>query len=204
MTKEILVHIVDDDSSLCDSLIVLLGAHDVYAQAFSSANDFLANLPPQSVGCVLIDIQMPGISGIELLGELANRRFHLPCVMMTGFGKISIAVQAMKAGAHDFIEKPFEANILIEAVQRAINHSRSDESRSSAGSGVDKLFAQITPRERDVLKQMVLGHPNKMIAHELGISPRTVEVHRARVMDKLDARSVADVVRLALAAGLIS
>ena len=198
MTKQAArtVHIVDDDSALRDSLSVLFKAHSFDVMTYESAGVFLRALPNVPGGCALIDVNMPGMTGIELLGAIRTAGSSIPCIIMTGFGEISLAVSAMKAGATDFMEKPFEDDILFETVTHVFATQMGD------GSSPDPRLAKLTARERDVMLGIARGHQNKMIAHTLGISPRTVEIHRARVMTKLEAASVADVVKFALNLGL--
>jgi two-component system response regulator FixJ len=154
-------------------------------------------------GAVLIDVNMPEIGGIELLETLKSRGFLLPCIMMTGFGQVPMAVRAMKAGAFDFIEKPFENAALISLINRAMEAGSAQNERLPKEDAARKRLECLTPRETDVMRHLALGKPNKVIAYELGISPRTVEIHRARLQEKLGVGSVADVVRLALEAGAI-
>lgn len=188
------IHVVDDDPALRDSLLVLLQAHDFDVILHESAEHFLSCADKTQGGCALIDVNMPGMSGIELLAELRARDFTLPCIVMTGAGQISIAVKAMKAGAADFIEKPFEPDILIESLREAL----MKHPQSLVQEDATQKLSRLTPRERDVMMGIASGQQNKVIANTLGISPRTVEIHRARVMTKLEATSLADVVRLSL------
>lgn len=205
MTDQATLYVIDDDQALRDSLGLLLGAHGFEVQVFSSAAEFLSCVSPQNnSGCALIDIHMPGMSGVELLDILAKRGSQFACIMMTGLGDVPLAVKAMKAGAFDFIEKPFNDDALVETIHHAIEQSRKDKSKRGADPLATELLNLLTPREKEVLRQLTLGHANKIIAHELGISPRTVEVHRARLMSKLKAHNVADIVRLGVAAGIVS
>lgn len=188
------IHVVDDDPALRDSLSALLQAHDFEVVLHENAEQFLSCAGKVEVGCALIDVNMPGMSGIELLAELRMRGFKLPCIVMTGAGQISLAVKAMKAGAIDFIEKPFEADILVESLREALVKQPKSVGQEEASEKLSRL----TPRERDVMLGIATGQQNKVIANALGISPRTVEIHRARVMTKLEANSIADVVKLSL------
>ncbi len=192
------VHIIDDDAALRDSLCMLFQASNFLPLEYRDGKSFLEHLPSLDQGCVLIDVNMPGISGIEVLAAIKAAGSTLPCIIMTGFGEVSLAVRAMKAGAVDFIEKPFESDILIEAVQNALNQLKT----TNADNSSDHRLSRLTPRELDVMAGIARGHQNKVIAHQLGISPRTVEIHRARVMTKLEAPSVADIVKIALQSGL--
>jgi two-component system response regulator FixJ len=204
MSKSGIVYIVDDDEALRDSLQVLFRAHGIASCEFANGNSFLREFSSISGGCALIDINMPGMSGIELLSALKGSERSIPCIMMTGLGDVATAVLAMKLGAVDFIEKPFELDALIEIVLRALDGAQNAGGFSSINPDAVSAIAALTPRERDVMAGIAKGNPNKIIAHELGISPRTVEVHRARVMEKLGAQSVADVVKLAISGGMLT
>lgn len=204
MNEGSMVYVVDDDDALQDSIDALLAVHGFQSQHFISAQHFLDHLPSSKSGCALIDINMPGMSGIELLEKLKQRQFKLPCIMITGFAQISTAVRAMKDGAFDFIEKPFESEQLISCVRRAIEQCGIKAVREEGDNKILDKVSKLTPRERDVMVHMAQGQPNKIIAYQLGISPRTVEVHRARLMEKLSAGSLADVVRVAIDARLIN
>jgi two-component system, LuxR family, response regulator FixJ len=204
MSKAPAVFIVDDDKALLDSLETLLGLQGFRPQTFDSAEAFLNVAPNALSGCVLIDVNMPRLGGVELLETLKQSGFTLPCIMMTGFGQVAVAVRAMKAGAFDFMEKPFENDALVALINRAIEAGKATQDREIEADAARTRLSNLTPRELDVLRHMAKGEPNKIIAHELGISPRTVEIHRARLMDKLSASSVADVVRLAIEAKVLS
>jgi len=194
-----LVHVVDDDAAMRDSLRMLLETSGLQVRPYNNAGAFLDALP-HGAGCVLTDIRMPEIDGLELLRRLREQGIRLPVIVMTGEGDIAIAVQAMKAGAVDFLEKPFTDNALFEAVNRALEQSeRILEVEATAADALARL-ATLTPREQEVLDLLVTGLPNKAIANQLGASPRTIEVHRARVLEKLKANSLPDLVRLVLAA----
>jgi two-component system response regulator FixJ len=193
------IHIVDDDAAVRDSLGVLLAASGFAVQTHTSAAAFLA-AAADLAGCVLTDVRMPGIDGLELQQRLNERGVRLPVIVMTGQGDIPVAVRAMKAGAVDFLEKPLDDDRLLEAVQRALEEGRRlDEARAASAEAAGRL-AGLTPREREVLDLLVTGLSNKAVGNELGASPRTIEVHRARILDKLHARSLPDLVRLLLAA----
>jgi two-component system response regulator FixJ len=193
------VHVVDDDAAVRDSLRMLLEGSSFAVRTFDSAGAFLA-AEPVGLGCVLTDVRMPEIDGLALLRRLREQGVLLPVIVMTGQGDIAIAVQAMKAGAIDFLEKPIDDEALIEAVGKALLHSeRLQEIADASAEAVSRLDA-LTPREREVFDLLVTGLPNKAIANTLGASPRTIEVHRARVFEKLNARNLPDLVRLLLAA----
>jgi two-component system, LuxR family, response regulator FixJ len=193
--------IIDDDSAMRDSLSMLLDLKGFSVDCFSSAQQFLSRRPQTLPTCLLIDVNMPEISGVELLERLKGSGFEAPCIMMTGQGQVATAVRAMKAGASDFIEKPFDETSLLDVIARAMTQTGGDHV-SERNDEAKARVSRLTPRERDVFVQISRGQPNKLIAHHLGISPRTVEIHRARLMDKLSAGSVAEVVRLAVDAGL--
>ena len=191
------VYIVDDDAAILDSLKILVESEGYRAVAFASALEFLASDAPAALdGCLIADVRMPGMSGLELQEELNARGAKLPVIIMTGHGDVPLAVSAMKAGAVDFLEKPFDEEALLDSIRRAIEKPAVDE---SVRQTLERMAA-LTPRENEVLDLLVLGRANKVIAYELSISPRTVEIHRARVMDKMGARSLAELVRMVLSA----
>ena len=194
---ERLISIVDDDAAIRDSVRMLLESAGYTVQVFASAVSFLANGNMEG-GCVIADIRMPGMSGLELQEELVRRGIDIPVIIITGHGDIPLAVRAMKAGALDFIEKPFDDDRILNSAVRALDVGRQARDRSAEAKRARNLLALLTLREREVLDHLVSGCPNKIVAHELGISPRTVEIHRSHIMDKLDARSLSDVVRIAL------
>jgi two-component system response regulator FixJ len=198
MSSTGIVHVVDDDEGMRDSLRVLLESSGFSVRTHDSAGAFLAS-GASSGGCVLTDVRMPEIDGLELLRHLHDGGVPLPVVVMTGQGDIAIAVQAMKAGAADFLEKPFSDEHLFEAVGRALEQSQRLRELSATTAEAASRLATLTPREREVFDLLVTGLPNKAIANELGASPRTIEVHRARVFEKLRAKNLPDLVRLMLA-----
>lgn len=196
------VYVVDDDEAVRESLAALLDSCGYDATAFESGRQFLAACPAGAAGCLLADVRMPDMDGLELQERVSAAHPGLVVVIMTGHAEVPIAVRAMKAGAIDFIEKPFTEEVLLETVGRAIGHSRAAQEKNSASAMVGVRLELLTPRERDVLTGLVAGLPNKTIAYDLGISPRTVEIHRARVMEKMQAKSLSELVRMALAAGV--
>ena len=198
MAQDAAIFVVDDDPHVRDSLAMLLQASGYAPQCYESAAAFLAGEAPKTGGCLIVDVQMPEMNGLELQNELAARRSPLTVIIMTGHGDIPIAVQAMKAGALDFLEKPFDDEVMLESVRRALERASSAANQSEAAREAQTHLALLTDREREVLDLIVAGKANKVIAHELSISPRTVEIHRARVMEKMGARNLADLVRKVL------
>jgi two-component system response regulator FixJ len=200
MAEAPLVHIVDDDASVRDSLMVLLESAGYAVRAYDSAVAFLQAASDRTAGCVLTDVQMPELNGLELQRRMSEQGIRLPVIVMTGHGDVPIAVEAMKAGAADFLEKPFGDEQLLTAVSGAVVISRRVRDEAAAVADTMRRLATLTPREREVLGHLVAGQPNKTIAYDLGSSPRTVEVHRARVMEKMGARSLPELVRMTIAA----
>ena len=198
MQSEPTVYVVDDDEPIRDSLRMLLGSAGLPVETFASAQQFLAAYTPPAPGCLLVDVRMPGMSGLELQELLAARKIALPVIVITGHGHVAMAVRAMKAGAADFVEKPFDDELLLECIRRTLARDADTRRRQSRSSESTQRLAALTPREREIMEHLVAGKSNKAIAADLGISARTVEVHRARIMEKLEAKSLADVVRIAL------
>ena len=196
------VYIVDDDADVRDSLCALLDSAGFVVTQFDSADAFLAAYDEQPVCCLVTDIRMPGMDGLALQEKLIERGARIPIIIMTGHADVPLAVRAMKAGAVDFLEKPFNDDRLVACVKKALEISEKERADESKATAAAESLALLTERERDVLLLLVAGHPNKVVAHKLDISPRTVEVHRGRLMEKTKARNLADLVRLALAAGL--
>jgi len=193
------VHVVDDDPAVRDSLRVLLESVGFAVRTHDSAQAFLI-LAPELKGCVLTDVRMPEIDGLELQQRLSECGAPLAVIVMTGQGDVPVAVRAMKAGAVDFLEKPFNDQELLGAVRRALEQSQQLREAESAAAAAATRLAALTPREREVFDLLVAGRPTKAIAKQLGASPRTIEVHRGRVFEKLQAHSLPDLVRLMLAA----
>ncbi len=199
MASERTVFVVDDDDAVRRGLAALLGAKGYAARTFDSAQAFLDALPAQPAGCVVVDIRMPRMSGLELQRELGRRGIALPVIVITGHGDVPVAVAALKAGAVDFLEKPFDSAALLAAVDEALKRAWSPE----AGLGFDRdtlaaRMAQLTAREREVMELVVAGQTNKAIAHRLQIALRTVEIHRAHVMEKTGARNLSELVRMVI------
>ena len=199
MIEEQHVFIVDDDAEIRDSLRLLLESAGLRSHVYGSAREFLSDGLPK-LGCVVADIRMPDMSGLELQEEIGRRDAHLPVIIMTAHADVPLAVRAMKAGAIDFIEKPFDDRQLIGSIHRAFEVGTRTRSRSAKIRLARDRLSLLTSRERAVLDMLVKGRSNKVAAHELGISPRTVEIHRAHIMDKLHATSLSDLVRIVLMA----
>jgi two-component system response regulator FixJ len=195
-----LVHVIDDDDAVRDSLALLLDAAGIAARTYDSATAFLALAPSLGAGCVLTDVRMPDLDGLALQRKLTEAGVTLPVIVMTGHGDVPIAVAALKAGAADFLEKPFDDERLIATVRTALTAGREAWRHAAAITQIATRVASLTPREREVLTLVVAGSPNKTIAYDLGASPRTIEVHRARVMEKMGARNLAELVRMMIAA----
>lgn len=204
MTLENLVHVIDDDDAMRDSLAFLLQSADIGTRTYEAASAFLDTLREISGGCIVTDIRMPGMSGMELIRQLQELNVKLPVIVVTGHGDVPLAVEAMKSGAADFIEKPFDDEVLLAAVRSALNVQAADQERQAARSAIDARLALLSSREREVLEGLVAGQPNKIIAYNLGISPRTVEIYRANVMTKMEATSLSELVRMALTGGVIA
>jgi two-component system, LuxR family, response regulator FixJ len=198
------VHIVDDNADVRDSLCSLLEIKGYVVHGHASAEEFLDGFAANDALCVIVDLRMPGMSGLELQASLVKQAIDVPFIMITGYGDVSTAVKALKSGATDFIEKPIDTAVLLAAVQKAAETRRLSKQEQESASLANVKLAALTPREKDVLHHIVQGSQNKIIAHELGISARTVENHRARLMDKLQASSLAELVKLALAGNLDS
>jgi two-component system response regulator FixJ len=195
-----LVHVVDDDEAVRDSLALLLESSGMSARTYDSAAAFLRALPNLASGCVLTDVRMPDLDGLELQRRLMELGVQMPVIVMTGHGDVPIAVEALKAGAADFLEKPFDDAQLLAAVSSALAAGQRAQDEQAALAGIARRLTSLTPREREVLDRLVAGQPNKTIAYDLGSSPRTVEVHRARVMEKMGVRNLPELVRMTIAA----
>jgi len=198
MESDAVVHVIDDDDAVRESLAFLLKTARIAVKTYDSAAAFLGASPPITSGCVITDVRMPGISGIELLQRLRERNVGVPVIVITGHGDVPLAVRAMKAGAIDFIEKPFASKAILDSLAAGFARLATPTGQDPAASKLNLLSS----REREVLEGLLAGLPNKSIAYDLGISPRTVEIHRARVMDKMGARSLSELIRLALVGGV--
>ena len=201
MPDDAAVHVIDDDEALRDSLSFLLTSADIPVTTYASAIAFLEALPAISAGCVVTDVRMPEMSGIDLLKHLRTGGSNLPVIVITGHADVPLAVAAMRLGAVDFLEKPFDDEVLVATVRSALAHQRGIDRGQARKAEVQGRLDSLSTRERQVLDGLVAGNPNKTIAYDLGISPRTVEIYRANVMTKMNARSLSDLVRMALVAG---
>ena len=203
MSTDGMVHVVDDDEAVRQSLSFLFRTAKMQVQTYESAAAFLERLPKLQSGCLITDVRMPGMSGIELLHRLKELDVKMPVIVITGHGDVPLAVEAMKGGALDFLEKPFDDDDLIAAVRSALNAQSTDLEGHALRARINEKLVLLTNRERQVLEGLVAGHPNKTIAYDLGISPRTVEIYRANVMTKMEATSLSDLVRMALVGGIL-
>ncbi|MFT7470439.1 MAG: two-component system response regulator FixJ [Kiritimatiellia bacterium] len=190
------VIIIDDDEAVRDSLEMLMKSIGLASKSFDSAVRFLEQYDPEETGCLILDVRMPVMGGLELQDELLLRKSTLPIIFISGHGDIPMAVQAVKKGAMDFISKPFREQELLDCVQRALKYNDELQNRVSAHAAVAENLLKLSPREKEVMDFMIEGSANKVIAIELGISQRTVEVHRAHVMEKMGARSLAQLVKM--------
>lgn len=195
-----LIHLVDDDEAIRKSAGFVLKTSGFAVHTYASGDELLKEASSLEPGCILLDIRMPGMDGLQVQEALKSKGVALPVVIMTGHGDVTLAVQAMKAGAIDFIEKPFEKMVLLRAIEQAFDRLDRTKSAKQRASDAKVLLQALTPRERDVLDGLAQGLPNKTIAYDLGISPRTVEIHRANLMTKLQVKSLSEALRIAFAA----
>ena len=202
-TEASIVHVIDDDEAARDSLAFMLSTAKIDVKTYDSATAFLAVAANVKSGCIITDVRMPEISGIDLLRRLKELKIGVPVIVVTGHGDVPLAVEAMKIGAAEFLEKPFDDEILLNAVRSALNKQNTDSKRQAERADIDSRLAVLSNRERDVLQGLVSGLANKQIAFNLGISPRTVEIYRANLMTKMQASSLSDLVRMALVAGIL-
>ena len=203
MQPEPIVYVIDDDDAVRQSLEFLLKTAGISVRGFDSARAFLEVLPAIKSGCVITDVRMPDITGIDLLRRLKESGFDVPVIVITGHGDISLAVEAMKIGAIDFLEKPFDDDLLLAAVRSALNTEAGAARHKAELADIHDKLAALSNRERQVLEGLVAGKANKVIAFDLGISPRTVEIYRANLMTKMSANSLSDLVRMAMTAGIL-
>src|SRR6202035_3500841 len=203
MSSKVKVYVIDDDEAMRDSLNFLLDAAGLEVTLFETAQQFLDALPGLDFGCVVSDVRMPGIDGIELLKRLKASRNVFPVVIMTGHGDVPLAVEAMKLGAVDFLEKPFEDECIIGMIDVALRQAESNAQGEAMTHDIAARIASLSPRERQVMDGLIAGLSNKLIARDYDISPRTIEVYRANVMTKMQAGSLSELVRLAIRAGVL-
>ena len=201
MTADADAHVIDDDEAVRESIGFLLRTAQLTVKTSESASAFLAVAPAVGSGCIITDVRMPGMSGIDLLRRLKEMGIGLPVIVITGHGDVPLAVEAMKFGAVDFLEKPFNDDVLLASVRSALDRSEASAQLETERAEIRARIALLTNREHEVLDGLVAGHPNKIIAFDLKISPRTVEIYRANVMTKMKAASLSELVRMALVAG---
>jgi two-component system, LuxR family, response regulator FixJ len=198
------VHVIDDDDALRESLAFLLSTARIAVATYPSAAAFIEAIPAAELSCVITDVRMPGMSGIDLLKRLREMKIDVPVIVITGHGDVPLAVEAMKVGAIDFLEKPFDDEVLLASVRAAIQRRGGAIKRDAERAEIESKLAGLSNRERDVLVGLVAGQANKQIAFDLGISPRTVEIYRANLMSKMQAGSLSELVRMALIVGMVS
>lgn len=196
-----IIFVIDDDDAARDSLQFLLESARKAVRTFENAKSFLEQLPSTATGCVITDVRMPGMTGLELLKHLKARSFPLPVIVITGHGDIPLAVEAMREGAADFIEKPYDDEALLRSIDRALGNSKATGAADEANTDIRRRIAELSGRESEVMAGLVAGKSNKLIAIDLDISPRTVEIYRANVMSKMGADSLPALVRMAISAG---
>ena len=199
MSPKPTVFVVDDDTAVRESLRWLIESVGLHVQTYASAREFLDAMEPAQTGCLVLDIRMPGMSGLELQEALAARASSLPVIIITGHGDVPMAVRAMKAGASDFIEKPFNDQMLLDRIQQLLKKAEDSRETQERHERIAARYEQLTPREREVMALVVEGKSNKRVALDLGVSAKTIEVHRAKVMEKMEAKSLAELVRMSLA-----
>ena len=203
MQSDAMVHVIDDDEAMRDSLAFLLRSARIEVKTYENAVGFLAAHPAVTSGCIVTDVRMPEISGIDLLRRLHEQKTPIPVIVITGHGDIALAVEAMKLGAVDFFEKPFDDDALLAAVRSSLSKNTDDSKRNLERTEIADKLAALSSRERQVLEGLVRGHQNKTIAYDLGISHRTVEIYRANLMTKMNAASLSELVRMALLVGML-
>jgi two-component system, LuxR family, response regulator FixJ len=203
MQPEAVIYVIDDDEAVRQSIEFLLKTVGITVRSFESARAFFEVLPEIDGGCIVTDVRMPDITGIDLLRMVRESKPDLPVILITGHGDVSLAVEAMKLGAADFLEKPFDDDLLIASVRSALSQGADAAKRNAEIADIHDKLAGLSNRERQVLEGLVAGKPNKVIAFDLGISPRTVEIYRANLMTKMAANSLSDLVRMAMLAGIV-
>ncbi len=203
MPNDAIVHVIDDDDAARESLEFLLRSARLEVRTYESAKKFLKVLSSVKPGCLITDVRMPEVSGIDLLRKLRDLDFGIPVIVITGHGDVPLAVEAMRIGAIDFLEKPYDDDVLLASVRSALGRADKESAQSGEKAELHERLATLSTREREVLDGLVAGQPNKIIAFNLGISPRTVEIYRANVMTKMKAGSLSELVRMALVAGVL-
>jgi len=203
MPHEPVIYVIDDDDAVRQSLEFLLKTAHLTVRSFESGKEFLDALPTIQSGCIITDVRMPEVTGIDVLNRVQQMKLDIPVIVITGHGDIALAVEAMKIGAADFLEKPFNDDLLLTAVRSALSAEADHAKRKAEHAEIHDKLAALSNRERQVLEGLVAGKPNKVIAFDLGISPRTVEIYRANVMTKMAANSLSDLVRMAMMAGIL-
>jgi two-component system response regulator FixJ len=196
MASEPIVYVIDDDEGARHSLEFLLDCAEIRVRSFASADAFLAASPPLASACIVTDVRMPGRSGVELVEELKRRGATVPVIVITGHADVPLAIQAMRAGVADFIEKPFDDEVILSGIRKALAEQAGDEQANAERQAIRDRIDSLSPREREVMDGLVAGEANKAIAFDLGISARTVEVYRANVMMKMHAKTLSDLVRM--------
>ncbi len=202
MPTDAVIHLIDDDEHVRHAVAFLLGTAGMAVRTHESAVKFLEQLEGLQSGCIVSDVRMPGMDGVELQRKLKERGIDMPMIIMTGHADVALAVAAMKAGAIDFIEKPFSDEVLLSAVRAALSQFEQSGEAASEAAQIRSRAEELSPREREVLNGLLAGHPNKTIAYDLGLSSRTVEVHRANLMAKMGAKSLSALIRMAMLAKL--
>ncbi|OQX32029.1 MAG: DNA-binding response regulator [Candidatus Sedimenticola endophacoides] len=200
MNNQPTVFVVDDDQAMRNSLKWLIESVGMRVETYGSADEFVSNYYPGRAGCLLLDVRMPGMSGLELQEQFNHRQIRIPIIIITGHGDVPMAVRSMKAGAVDFIEKPFNDELLLESIRNALAQDTEHRSYQAEQAEITARLGQLTPREHEVMEMVTDGKANKEIAQALGVSAKTVEAHRARVMEKMEADSLADLVKMVMAA----